>query len=295
MLAAGLPLRCIAMQAPGGYDTHSDELATLPDNLDLVAKSLLAFQRDLEARGLADRVLTHVWSEFGRRPEENGSGTDHGAAGLSFLIGSRVRGTMLGEFPGLATLDDNDNLRETFDFRRLYSGVARAVVRRRCGADHPGGRPLGPAGPAALGPDDERSEQQHDRVQALVDRDRERRMLFRRRVLDLAHPPVDDRPVVLGEVGDEDAGREQRCPAGADLDPDPDEGGEEGERVEDRVLGQRAAVLARPAQAAVLVHRLPVRLEQEVAGQVTGDEYQENLGPGHMPTLRTPERDRPRW
>ena len=32
-----------------------------------IADSLLAFQRDLEARGLADRVLVHVWSEFGRR------------------------------------------------------------------------------------------------------------------------------------------------------------------------------------------------------------------------------------
>ena len=55
---------------------------TLADDLDLASKTLLAFQRDLEARGLADRVLTLVWSEFGRRAEENGSdGTDHGAAG----------------------------------------------------------------------------------------------------------------------------------------------------------------------------------------------------------------------
>ena len=54
--------------------------------------SLLAFQRDLEARGLADRVLVHVWSEFGRRPEENGSGTDHGAAGA----GLRDRRARLG-------------------------------------------------------------------------------------------------------------------------------------------------------------------------------------------------------
>ena len=52
----------------------------------------LAFQADLEARGLADRVLVHLWSEFGRRPEENGSaGTDHGAAGVGFLIGPRVK------------------------------------------------------------------------------------------------------------------------------------------------------------------------------------------------------------
>ena len=53
-----------------------------PTGLKLTADSLLAFQRDLEARGLADRVLVHVWTEFGRRAKENGSGgTDHGAAG----------------------------------------------------------------------------------------------------------------------------------------------------------------------------------------------------------------------
>mgnify|MGYP003340801100 CR=1 FL=1 len=53
-------------------------------------------QRDLESRGVADRVLVHVWSEFGRRVAENGSqGTDHGSAGLGFLIGTQVNGKQL--------------------------------------------------------------------------------------------------------------------------------------------------------------------------------------------------------
>ena len=69
-------------RAPGAYDTHDSQPGDLADGLKLTADSLLAFQRDLEARGLADRVLVHVWSEFGRRAEENASnGTDHGAAG----------------------------------------------------------------------------------------------------------------------------------------------------------------------------------------------------------------------
>ena len=123
MLAAGLPLRCVSIQAAGGYDTHSDQEGSLPENLQITTQSLLAFQRDLEARGLADRVLTHVWSEFGRRPEENGSGTDHGAGGCSFLIGSQASGQMVGEFPGLATLDEDDNLRSTSDFRGVYRGL----------------------------------------------------------------------------------------------------------------------------------------------------------------------------
>lgn len=132
MLGAGLPVRVVALSAPGMYDTHDDQPQELADGLKLTADSLLAFQRDLEARGLADRVVVHVWSEFGRRAKENGSnGTDHGAAGAGFLIGSRVNGTMIGEFPGLGKLDEQGNLRATSDFRGLYS----ALLEQWLGAD----------------------------------------------------------------------------------------------------------------------------------------------------------------
>jgi uncharacterized protein (DUF1501 family) len=123
MLAAGLPIRCVAVQGVGGYDTHSDQAATLTTNLGKTVESIVAFQRDLEARGLADRVLIQLWSEFGRRPRENGSGTDHGAAGCAFVIGTRAKGTMVGEFPGLATLDAQSNLRATSDFRTMYCSL----------------------------------------------------------------------------------------------------------------------------------------------------------------------------
>jgi uncharacterized protein (DUF1501 family) len=124
MLAAGLPLRCVALTAPGEYDTHDSQPGDLADGLKLTADSLLAFQRDLEARKLADRVLVLVWSEFGRRAEQNGSnGTDHGAAGAGFLLGSRVAGTMIGEFPGLHSLDRDGNLKPTSDFRGLYASL----------------------------------------------------------------------------------------------------------------------------------------------------------------------------
>jgi uncharacterized protein (DUF1501 family) len=124
MLGAGLPIRTAAVSGPGVYDTHANQARTLPANLGLACDGLLAFQRDLEARGIADRVLTLVWSEFGRRAQENGSGTDHGAAGIGFLVGARAAGRMIGEFPGLGRLDPDGNLRATSDFRGLYASLA---------------------------------------------------------------------------------------------------------------------------------------------------------------------------
>jgi uncharacterized protein (DUF1501 family) len=123
-IAFGLPIRVATVRAPGGYDTHADQAADLERNLRETCDGLLAFQRDLEARGLADRILVEMWSEFGRRPEENGSaGTDHGAAGCAFVIGSKAKGEMVGEFPGLSSLDGDDNVRVTSDFRGMYCSL----------------------------------------------------------------------------------------------------------------------------------------------------------------------------
>jgi uncharacterized protein (DUF1501 family) len=142
MIARGLPLRCVALTADTPFDTHSAQAGTLGPGVSLVSDALAAFQADLEARGVADRVLVHVWSEFGRRVQENGSqGTDHGAGGMSMLIGTRVKGSMIGEWPGLARLDPNGNLTANTDFRALYCslleqwfGTDAAAVIPRAGA-----------------------------------------------------------------------------------------------------------------------------------------------------------------
>jgi uncharacterized protein (DUF1501 family) len=124
MIGRGMPLSAVTVTAPGGYDTHSDQEDSFANNLGRTCAAIHAFQRDLEARGEDDRVLMEVWSEFGRRPDENGSaGTDHGAAGVAFVIGTRARGEMVGEFPGLATLDHDDNLLWTSDFRGMYCSL----------------------------------------------------------------------------------------------------------------------------------------------------------------------------
>jgi uncharacterized protein (DUF1501 family) len=123
-IAFGLPMRVVTIRAAGGYDTHAGQAPDLERNLRETCEGLLAFQRDLEQRGLDDRVLVEMWSEFGRRPQENGSqGTDHGAAGCAFVIGSKAKGEMVGEFPGLSNLDANENLRVTSDFRGMYCSL----------------------------------------------------------------------------------------------------------------------------------------------------------------------------
>jgi uncharacterized protein (DUF1501 family) len=123
-LARGLPVRVVTLRAAGGYDTHSDQAEDLSKYLQETCDGIAAFQADLEARGLQDRVMIEMWSEFGRRPQENGSaGTDHGAAGCAFVIGSQAQGQMVGEFPGLSTLDANENLRVTSDFRGMYCSL----------------------------------------------------------------------------------------------------------------------------------------------------------------------------
>lgn len=124
MLALGLPLRCVSVRATGGYDTHDQQKEDFERNIKMTADTLLAFQRDLEARGLANRVLVEVWTEFGRRVKENGSaGTDHGAAGMAMLMGTRVQRQLLGEWTGVANLDRDDNMRASLDYRALHGAI----------------------------------------------------------------------------------------------------------------------------------------------------------------------------
>ncbi len=103
-----------------GYDTHSAQLPTHARLLRELSGALKAFQDDLAAAGLDDRIVTLCFSEFGRRVEENGSmGTDHGAAGPVFLMGKHVESGLVGLPANCQELFDGD-LRMQFDFRSVY-------------------------------------------------------------------------------------------------------------------------------------------------------------------------------
>jgi uncharacterized protein (DUF1501 family) len=125
----------------GGFDTHSrqgvlDEGDTHPRLLRQLARGLAGFQADLDALGVSDRVLTLVYSEFGRRVAQSArgrdAGSDHGAGGGLLLLGDRVAGGVHGAMPRLDQLDANGNLAVTTEFRRVYA----AVIDDWLGGDH---------------------------------------------------------------------------------------------------------------------------------------------------------------
>jgi uncharacterized protein (DUF1501 family) len=105
------------------YDTHAGQLRTHARLLLELSEALRRFQDNLDASGLADRVLVLCFSEFGRRVHENGSGgTDHGTAGPVFLVGKHVRAGLVGQTPNLLDLEDGD-LKMAVDFRQIYAAV----------------------------------------------------------------------------------------------------------------------------------------------------------------------------
>lgn len=134
VIARLLPYGRIFCTALSGFDTHSDQQNRQAQVLSELAQGLAAFMRRVD-----DQTLVVVYSEFGRRVEENASGgTDHGTAGPLFVLGNGVKGGLYGEYPSLERLVEGD-LVHTVDFRRVYStlldrwlgGDARAVLGAR--------------------------------------------------------------------------------------------------------------------------------------------------------------------
>ncbi len=120
LIRGGLATR-IYYVSTSGFDTHADQSGKHEQLLGGVANSLAKFQDQLVKDGTADRVTTMVFSEFGRRVNENGSGgTDHGTAAPMFLLGNSVQGGVHGQTPSLNDLDKGD-LKYSTDFRRIYA------------------------------------------------------------------------------------------------------------------------------------------------------------------------------
>ena len=108
----------------GGFDTHASQVGNHPKLWNEVSSAIGDFWDDLREHDADSNVLMFVFSEFGRRVKENGSGTDHGAGGVAFAIGPGVRGGMHGEYPETRAeaLVDGD-LAPGIDFRSTYTTI----------------------------------------------------------------------------------------------------------------------------------------------------------------------------
>ncbi|MEL7148439.1 MAG: DUF1501 domain-containing protein, partial [Bacteroidota bacterium] len=113
----------------GGFDTHAGQVQegnpTVGSHSALlyhISSAMRAFQRDLAARGLEDRVLTMTMSEFGRRVASNGSyGTDHGTGGPVMLFGRNVNPGVFGTNPDVS----QRNVGMQYDYRQIYANLLK--------------------------------------------------------------------------------------------------------------------------------------------------------------------------
>ena len=123
LIDAGLPTRLYyAAYRNNAFDTHVFQNDVHQRLLTYASDAVSAFFRDLKRIGRADDVVLLAFSEFGRRVPENTSlGTDHGAANVMFIAGTKVKGGHYGQPPSLTKLDAGDNLIHTTDFRRVYA------------------------------------------------------------------------------------------------------------------------------------------------------------------------------
>ena len=131
LIHAGLGTRTLSVTM-GGFDTHANQRARHDRLMRSLDTSVTAFLDDLERSAAGRESVVVIFSEFGRRLQENGSrGSDHGKAGPMFVVGPAVRGGFFGGRPSLTDLDGGD-LRHTTDFRSVYG----TLIERWFGVNH---------------------------------------------------------------------------------------------------------------------------------------------------------------
>ena len=120
---AGLGTRILYCEH-GSFDTHSNQLGFHDNLLKDVSQGVEAFFDDLAEHDAADNVVMFLFTEFGRRVHDNGSGTDHGAGGVCFAIGDPVKGGQYSEYPSRKPEDlQQGDLVPNMDFRGVYSTI----------------------------------------------------------------------------------------------------------------------------------------------------------------------------
>ena len=108
----------------GPFDTHFNQPPMHQKLWTDVSNAVSDFFDDLKEHDAGENLIMVMFTEFGRRVKDNGTGTDHGAAGGAFVIGNNVKGGMYGTYPSLKAEDLNQgDLDPNYDFRGFYSTV----------------------------------------------------------------------------------------------------------------------------------------------------------------------------
>jgi len=108
----------------GSFDTHAAQAATHAQLWSEVSEAVADFWDDLREHNADENVVMFMFSEFGRRVRDNGSGTDHGAAGVAFAMGPRVKGGFYSEYPETrADALEQGDMVPNLDYRGVYSTI----------------------------------------------------------------------------------------------------------------------------------------------------------------------------
>ena len=108
----------------GSFDSHSNQTGMHDKLWKDVSEGVSSFMDDLKAHDVGDNVILLMFTEFGRRVHDNGSGTDHGAGGVAFVLGENVKGGEYSEYPSTAPEDlEQGDLVPNLDFRSVYSTI----------------------------------------------------------------------------------------------------------------------------------------------------------------------------
>ena len=106
------------------YDTHSTQVKEHQKLWGELGPALVDFYDDLREHDASDNVVMLLFTEFGRRIRDNGSGTDHGSGGGAFIISDKVKGGMYSQYPSLKPEEQLEgDLQYNYDFRGFYSSV----------------------------------------------------------------------------------------------------------------------------------------------------------------------------
>ena len=116
----------------GSFDTHSNEVLSHAKLWQDVSRATSDLTADLKEHDLWDDTLVLIWSEFGRRIRDNGTGCDHGSGGVAFVVGGNVQGGLYGDFP---SLEEKDHVEGDLGFNNDFRCTYATILDRWLGLD----------------------------------------------------------------------------------------------------------------------------------------------------------------